>query len=36
MKDYDKNKESPYLKFWDIKNLYSGAMTQKLQVNDFD
>ena len=22
MKDYDKNKESPYLKYWEVNNLY--------------
>ena len=22
MKDYDKNKESPYLKYWNTNNLY--------------
>ena len=22
IKDYDKNKELPYLKYWDINNLY--------------
>ena len=21
-KDYDKNKESPYLQYWDVNNLY--------------
>ena len=26
MKDYDKNKESSYLKNWDVKNLYRCAM----------
>ena len=35
MKDYDKNKESSCLKYWDANNLYSWAMSQKLTVNDF-
>ena len=35
MKDYDKNKELPYLKYWDVNNLYGWAMPQKLPVNDF-
>ena len=35
MKDYDKNKESSYLKYWDVKNLYGWAMSQNLSVNNF-
>ena len=30
MKDYDKNKESSYLKNWDVNNLLSWAMSQEL------
>ena len=36
MKDYDKNKESSYLQYWDINNLYGWAMPQKLSVNNFE
>ena len=36
MKDYDKNKESSYLKYWDANNLYGWAMSQKLSVNNFE
>ena len=35
IKDYDKNKESLYLQYWDINNLYDWAMSQKLPVNKF-
>ena len=33
MKDYDKNKGSSYLKYWDLNNLYGWTMSQKLSVN---
>ena len=36
MKDYDKSEESSYLQFWDVNNLYSRAMLQKLPVNNFE
>ena len=35
MKDYDKNKESSYLKYWDLNSLYGWAMPQKRPVDDF-
>ena len=36
MKDYDKKKELPYLKYWDVNNLYGWAMPQKLPVDNFE
>ena len=35
MKDYDKNKESLHLNYWNASNLYGWAMSQKLPVNSF-
>ena len=36
LKGYDKNKESSYLKYWDVNNLYVWAISQKLPVNNFE
>ena len=36
MKDYEKNKESSYLQYWDVNNLFWWAMSQKLSVNNFE
>ena len=36
MKDNDKNKESLYLQYWDVNNLFGWAVSQKLPVNDFE
>ena len=36
MKDYDKNKESSYIQYWDVNNLYGWTMSQKLPVNNFE
>ena len=35
MKDYDKNKEWSYLKYWDVNNLHGWSISQKLPVNYF-
>ena len=35
MKEYDKNKESPYLKYWDVNNIYGWGMSQKLPLGTF-
>ena len=35
MKDYDENKESSYLEYCHVNNLYGCAMSQKLPVNKF-
>ena len=36
MKDYDKNKESPYIDYRDGNKLYGQEMLQKLPVNNFE
>ena len=36
MKDYDKNKEPPYIQYWDVNNLYGWAMSHKFSVNNFE
>ena len=35
MKDYDKNKESSYIQYWDVNNSYGCTMSQILPVNNF-
>ena len=35
LKDFDKIKESQYLKYRDIKGVYGWAMSQKLPVDGF-
>ena len=36
MKDYVKNKENSYLKYWNVNNLYDWAVSRKLSVNKFE
>ena len=36
MKYYYKNKESSYIQYWDVNNLYDRAMLEKLPVNNFE
>ena len=36
MEEYDKNKESSYLKQCDVNNLYGWAISQKLSINSFE
>ena len=36
MKNYNINKELPYLRYWDVNSLYGSAMSQKLPVNNFE
>ena len=35
MNDYNRNKESRYLQYWDVNNLYGWAMSQKLSIKNF-
>ena len=36
MKDFDKNKKSSYLQYWDKNDFYGWAMLQRLPVNKFE
>ena len=36
IKNYDKTKESSYLKYLDVNNLFGWAMSQKLPINTFE
>ena len=36
MEDYGKNKESSYIQYWDVNNLYVWAKPKKIPVNNFE
>ena len=36
IKNYDKNKESIYLQYYNVDNLYDQVMLQQLPVNNFE
>ena len=36
MKNYDKNKEWSYLKYWDVNNSYGRPMSQILLLGGFE
>ena len=36
MKDWDKNKESSYIQYWDVNKINRWAMSEKLPVNNFE
>ena len=36
MKGYDRSKESSYMQYFDVNNLYGWAISQKLPVNNFE
>ena len=36
MQEYDENKESSNIRYWDVNILYDLAMLQKFPVNNFE
>ena len=36
MKDYDENKKSLYIQYWDVNNLYGWTTPQKLPADNFE
>ena len=36
MKDYNKKKESSYIQYWDVNDLFGWVMSQTVPVNNFE
>ena len=36
IKDYDENKESSYIQYWDVKYVYGWKVSQNLPANNFE
>ena len=36
MKNYNKNKESSYIQYWDVNKSYGWAMSEKLPGDNFE
>ena len=36
MKVYDINKESSYIRYWEVNNLYGSGISKKLPINNFE
>ena len=36
MRDYDENKQSSYLNYWEVNNFYCWEMSQKLPTCNFE
>ena len=36
MKNHDKNKESSYIRYWNVNDLYLWAMSENLSVKNFE
>ena len=36
MKNHDKNKESSYIQYWNVNDLYLWAMSENLSVKNFE
>ena len=36
MRDYDENKQSSYLNYWEVNNFYCWELSQKLPTCNFE